>query len=73
MKVIINIEQMDNGITIKWKDAEGEHDTQAIVAFTRDKEFAIGKAIWEDIKSVMDSELSNKVELKIEYEACEEN
>lgn len=71
MKVIIEIEQFDNGIALKWKD-EDDNELKS-VALERDKEQAIGKAIWEDIKSVMDSELSNKVELKIEYEACEEN
>ena len=67
MKVTIVVEQFDNGITIKWKDAEGEHDPQAIVALDRDKEMSIGKTIWEDVKMIMDSQLCNAVEMEIEY------
>lgn len=71
MKVIIEIEQFDNGIALKWKD-EDDNELKS-VALERDKEQAIGKMIWEDIKSEMDYNTCNKVELKIEYEACEEN
>ena len=72
MKANIQIEQFDNGITIKWKDAEGEHDQQAIVALERDKEMSIGKTIWEDIKMIMDSHLCNAVEMEIEYKPIKE-
>lgn len=67
MKANIQIEQYDNGITIRWEDAEGEHDPQAIVALDREKEMAIGKTIWEDIKMIMESHLCNAVEMEIEY------
>ena len=71
MKANIQIEQFDNGITIRWEDVEGEHDPQAIVALDRDKEMSIGKTIWEDIKMIMDSQLCNAVEMNIEYKPFE--
>lgn len=72
MKAIIIVEQLDNRITIKWKqlpNAKGETDfeTQQIVAFEGDKETAIGKMIWEDIKMMMDSDLCNIAVMEIEY------
>ena len=66
MSVTIDIEQFDNGISIKWEDTEG-HDNEAIVALDADKESAIGKMIWDDIKTAMDVALTNKVRMKIEY------
>jgi hypothetical protein len=69
MKVNLEIEQFDNGITLKWEDAEEKLDPEAIVALDRDKEAAIGKMIWDDVKSVMDSAVSCKVTMEITYQA----
>ena len=66
MSVTIDIEQFDNGISIKWDDTEG-HDNEAIVALDADKESAIGKMIWDDIKTAMDVALTNKVRMEIKY------
>ena len=66
MKVTIDIEQFDNGISLKWNDSEG-HDPEAIVALDRDKETAIWKMIWDDIKSAMDAALTNTVRMEIDY------
>jgi len=66
MKVTIDIEQYDNGISLKWNDSEG-HEPEAIVALDRDKENAIGKMIWDDIKKAMDVALTNTVRLEIDY------
>lgn len=71
MKATITIEQFDNGISLKWK-SPGE-DTQSEVALDFDKEKAIGKMIWDDIKHLMDAELCNEVEMSIEYKAVKEN
>ena len=65
MSVTIDIEQFDNGISIKWEDTEGRDE--AIVALDADKESAIGKTIWDDIKHAMDAALTNTVRMKIEY------
>ena len=72
MKANIQIEQFDNGITIKWKDAEGKHDPHAVVALDREKEMAIGKTIWEGFKMIMDSNQCNAVEMEIEYKPIKE-
>ena len=66
MSVTIDIEQFDNGISIKWKDSEN-HDPEALVALDKDKENAIGNMIWYDIKRAMDSALTNKVRMEIKY------
>ena len=71
MKAIIEIEEYDNGISLKWNDSEG-HDPKAIVALDRDKETAIGKMIWDDVKNMMDVTLTNMMRLKIEYEPIKE-
>lgn len=66
MSVTIDIEQFDNGITLKLDDTEG-HDNEAIVALDDDKESAIGKMIWDNIKTAMDVALTNKVRMEIKY------
>lgn len=65
MEQKIFIEQYDNGITLQ---SEG----RAIVVLDHDKEKAIGKVIWDDIKHLMDTELCNEVEMVIEYKAVKE-
>lgn len=67
MKVEITIEQFDNGISLKWKDADGAADPQSLVAIERDKEKAIGEMIWDDVKHLMDYKLANVVNMAIEY------
>lgn len=66
MKAIIEIEQFDNGISLKW-DAEGQ-EHEAIVAMDRDKEAAIGKMIWSDVINIMNADLVNTLRMRIEYE-----
>lgn len=70
MKATIKIEQFGNGISIKWESPDV--DSQSEVALDYDKEKAIGKMIWDDIKNVMDTELCNEVEMCIEYKAVKE-
>lgn len=72
MKVNIEIEQYDNGITLKWRDLDGETDPQNIVALDRDREAVIGKTVWEDIKRAMDKHLANAVTMSITYEPRKE-
>lgn len=72
MKVTIEIEQYDNGISLKRKDADGEADPQCLVALERDKEKAIGEMIWEDVKALMDYKSANVVNMAIEYLAKED-
>lgn len=72
MKVEIFIEQFNNGISLKWRDCDGNIEPEDLVALERDQVNTIGKTIWDDIKSVMDSKLANIVKLTIEYQAMEE-
>lgn len=67
MKVTIDVEKFDNGISLKRKDADGIHDSEAVVALDRDKETAIGKMIWSDIEYVMNLVLANKIKMEITY------
>ena len=68
MKVTIDVEQFDNGITLKWKDTDGQAGDEAVVALDQDKETAIGKMIWSDVENTLNYELVDKVKMKIEYE-----
>ena len=74
MKAIITIEQFDNGISLKWKDGDGQNtvhmpaaDPQCVVALDRDKETVIWKMIWNDIKEAMDAALTSTVRMEIDY------
>ena len=67
MQVKILIEQFDNGISLKWNDAEHDGDTKAIVALDREQSKAIGDIIWNDVLCVMNNDVTNKVNLTIEY------
>lgn len=67
MEATITIEQFDNGISLKWSSPG--LDSEAIVALDYDRQNAIGKMIWDDVKLIMDAELSNVVTINIEYES----
>lgn len=71
MKAKIIIEQFNNGISLKREDENLEQE--AIVALDYDREKAIGKMIWDDVKNIMDAELCNIVTLNIEYEKGDTN
>lgn len=73
MKVTINVEQFDNGITLKWKNADGNADQEALVALDREKETVIGKMIWSDIEKTMNLVMTNKVKMEITYILVEES
>lgn len=65
MKVSIEVEQYDNGISLKWSNEEAVGDNEAVVALDADKESAIGKMIWSDIEHVMNLAIANKVKMEI--------
>jgi hypothetical protein len=67
MKVTIDVEQFDNGISLKWKDADGHGEPEAVVALDREKEPAIGKMIWSDIENAMNLVVANKIKMEITY------
>lgn len=70
MKATIKIEQFDNGISLKWVSPDADYQSEVALDF--DKEKAIGKVIWDDIKDVMNAELCNEVEMVIEYKPIKE-
>ena len=67
MKVTIDVEQFDNGISLKRNDADGKHEPEAVVALDREKETAIGKMIWSDIEYAMNLVVANKIKMEITY------
>lgn len=69
MKTKINIEQFDNGITLKVEDMDGTVDPTAMVVLNRDIMEAIGKSVWGDAQCVMNQECENAVEIIIETKA----
>lgn len=73
MKAIITIEQFDNGISLKWQDAEEEIDPKAVVALEREQTRVIGETLWEDVKALMDYKSANVVKMAIEYLTVEED
>ena len=66
MREKIIIEQFDNGITIIATNDEG---IERRVSLDHSKEQEIGKIIWDTVKFMMDKNLSNCVEMDIEYNA----
>ncbi len=70
MKATIKIEQFGNGISINWESPDIDPQSEVVLDF--DKEKAIGKMVWDDIKHLMDTELCNEVEMVIEYKPIKE-
>lgn len=70
MKAKITVEEYDNGIAIKWSNPDGEEER--IVALDCDKEKELGKMILDDIKYIMNTELSTVVTMNIDYENTKE-
>lgn len=73
MKVTIDVEQFDNGFSLKWKDADGHGEPVAVEALDRDKETDIGKIIWSDIEKAMNLIMTNKIKMEITYLLVEES
>lgn len=64
----IIIEQFDNGITLHWRDLDGETDDEKLVIPEHMQNSEVGKSIMGDVKNVMDGAATNKVKLTIKYE-----
>lgn len=67
MTAKIIIEQFDNGISIKWEELDQNIDPVAVVALDRDIARTLGEMVWEDIRSVMDTNLTNGAQISLEY------
>lgn len=69
MKTKINIEQFDNGITMRRETTDGDADPVAIVVLHRDILEAIGKEVWQDVQCAIETDEANAVEIIIETKA----
>lgn len=67
--VQIEIEQFNNGITLRWHDLDGEEGDYSEVALEHQEAQIIGSEIWGDINNMLDCSCKNKVRLTIKYEA----
>ena len=66
MDIKFTIEQFDNGITIRWQDIDRD---RAIVIPDHSINAEVGKIIMENVKSVMDTNTTNKIILTTILEA----
>lgn len=66
--VYIEIEQYDNGYSLKWHDITGYADDCNIVLPKEKTEWMLGSVILKDIKSVMDGNAANQIKIEILYE-----
>lgn len=71
MDIRINIEQFDNGLTLRWRDMSGGCDDYAIVIPEHSINQEVGRIIMRDVKTVMDAHSENKVTLTIKIESDE--
>lgn len=65
METRIRIEQFDNGITLCWHGVDISLDDKKKVIYNSDIDRELGKAIYSDVKAVMDAFVANEVELSI--------
>ena len=70
MESQIDIEQFDNGYSMRLYSDEG--DLVSIVALDADAASELGKMILEDIKHIQDREMTNQVRIEIKYEPINE-
>jgi hypothetical protein len=66
------VELFDNGITTKWKDLDGDIDSEHKVFLEGNEKVGIGSAIWGDVSNVMDFANTSKVKITIKYEPIQE-
>lgn len=62
----MEIEQLDNGATIKCGKADSDFFDVRVVSMDRDKERVVGEQIWEEICNVVDLEEYEKVVIHFE-------
>jgi len=61
------IEKLDNGIIIRWRDAEGKFDQVNKVAVEGDEAKNIGSEIWRDALEILTTNPGNKVVINLDY------
>lgn len=68
-KAEIVVEWFAQGITVRWEDVDGKVDSSKALAIHGTECGVIGKEIWDDVKEIFDHSLTDKVRIKLEYEA----
>lgn len=64
----IIIEQFDNGITLHWRDLDGEVEDEKLVVPEHSQHSEVGKLIMSDVQVVMKELVSNRVKITVKYE-----
>ena len=72
-KAEIIVEQFAQGITVRWRDIDGLTGPSKALAAHGVECSVIGKEIWEDVLDILSNTLTDKVRIKLEYEAMEED
>ena len=70
-KAEIRIERFGNGISSCWSNAETNEELSRQVALNGSEAKCIGEEIWADIVEFLEAKKTNKVVLKIEYDAAD--
>ena len=65
--VELSVKQVSNGITLDWRDVDGEVDPISKVALDGTEASSIGNEVWGDILDALDHSDSKKVVVKMEY------
>ena len=67
-KAEIIIEQFEQGITIRWKDLDGEVSPSKSLAILGTEYGVIGREVWKDVSSILCDSTTDKVRIKLEYD-----
>ena len=65
----IIVEQFAQGITVRWKDVDGKINLSKSLAIHGAECGAIGKEIWKDVSEILCDNDTDRVRIKLEYEA----
>lgn len=65
----IIVEQFAQGITVRWKDVDGEAMPSKSLAVVGTECGVIGKEIWKSVSEILSDTSTDRVRVKIECEA----
>lgn len=68
-KAEIVVEQFAQGITVRCKNGDNKSYTSKALAINGAECGIIGKEIWKDISEILCDEATDRIRIKIEYEA----
>ena len=68
-KANLIIEKFDEGITVRWRDADGNEVPEKSLAPKGREEVLIGELLWDDIFEIIDKTPTDFVSVNIEYKA----